>query len=181
MTREIIELDLGDLQPKKLARYTIKGRKYVLVEAGEGATAAWQNTHRRVSRMSDDGKFLGFDGGAEAGAELLAACLKDSETGRPAFAADTIRQWPTSVTQPMLMLLLRGSGLAAEEEQAPAAEGAEGNPQETPAEGGEGTPPDATEDTSASASGSENTSTNSSAGTSPTASPTVSSRRGRSG
>lgn len=151
MPREIPEFDLGELAPQKLARCTIHGRAYVLIEAPESAAAAYRNAVARSMRMAggenQQNTLVGFDGAAEADAELLAACLKESETGKPGFTAAKIRSWPASAVAPLVELLKRGSGLLAEPEK-PAGEGGEGGEGNSPA-GGE-TPPGDTPDTSGS-------------------------------
>jgi hypothetical protein len=110
-------IDLGDLSPAKLGRYKIRGKDYVLNEANENAASAFRNAHFRSMRLTAENKMAAMDGAAEADAELLAACLKDSETGKPGFKADFIRQWPSRVVQEMLRKVQRASGMLPEEEK----------------------------------------------------------------
>jgi len=115
---ETNELDFGDITIQELP-VRIAGKHYILREASGEANAKYRDAIMRGTKVNKEADVVSIDGVAGAELTLLSYCL--FETGShpsngsiiptASVPVQTIRGWPTRVTQPLFRKLEEMSGL----------------------------------------------------------------------
>jgi hypothetical protein len=75
--------DFGSLEPIVVGPFVLRGKKYILREATEGAAVTYRNALLKSTKLGPDGKPTGIDGMAFAEPLLVQQCLFEVDATGP--------------------------------------------------------------------------------------------------